>query len=80
MRRTTRHAHRRSAVYGAPPRTFIAARQRTARRQARFINVFHMPPSALTARYLMPASLLRSFRSCPLPCRPSFPRPRALQE
>ena len=68
--RAAPHAHRRVAVHGALPRT--------ARRQVRVTNAFHMPPSALTACYLMPASLLRSSRSCPLPCRPSFPRPRAL--
>ena len=70
--RAAPHVHRRPAVHGALPRT--------ARRQVRVTNAFHMPPSVLTACYLMPASLLRSSRSCPLPCRPSFPRPRALQE
>ena len=66
------------AVYGTLPSTLDAEWQCTARRQVRVINVFHMPPSALTACYLMPASLLRSSKGCPLPCMPSFLGPRAL--
>lgn len=42
------------------------------------INVFHILPNALIACYLMPASLLRSSRSCLLSYMPNFLRPRAL--
>ena len=41
--RATPYVHRRVAVYGALPRTLIAARQCTARRQVRIINVFQPP-------------------------------------
>ena len=101
--RATPYVHRRVAVYGALPRTLIAARQCTARSHVRSSpsgsvrraptyahrraavygvpsseghqRVLHMPPSALTACHLMPASLLRSSKSCPLSCMPSFLRP-----
>ena len=43
--RAVPYVHRRAAVYGALPRTLIAARQCTARRQVRIINVFQ-PPQA----------------------------------
>ena len=62
VRRAPTYAHRRAAVYGVPS---SEGHQR----------ILHMPPSALTACHLMPASLLRSSKGCPLPCMPSFLRP-----